>query len=471
MTSSDCSLCPIVLDDTEYIVADELQKAHPHLFKGCKSSRNLLKRTRPDGEPVVREGEYAFGLCKDGAWSEGSPAVKRAKLLLAKAWVDETTENMVTHTAQYADAPPLLHLTDEEKLRDDEGNVMEVETRGERRVNGVFFRVKDVGEKLGMDLKLSLLNPRASYVRGMDEDYVTFDRPTTINSYNRSRMVNRPSMFLTYKGLVRVLNVSQSPIARRFCTWAARILQIAQIGTEADRTILASEILGVDIKAVQQTLKKCPGQVSVVYLVALGTLGQLKSALGINNEGCEDDAIVAKWGRTDDFCRRLSDHQKDYGVIQGVRIGVLRYVMIDPVNLSDCETEVKHNFAFRNWIATTNGSEELASGESRQNIRTELVIIPKAALRQTERIYEALQRQYGAQYKEAAQRMKSLEEKLAHQRELLDSERRRWDEKFASQTELSQAKDTHMNEKLDLIKEAHNFKVAFLELKIRTMVT
>ena len=358
MTSSN-SLCPIILDDREYIVADELQNAHPHLFKGCKSSRNLLKRTRSDGEPIVREGEYAFGLCKEGTWSQGSPAAKRAKLLLAKTWVDETTENMVTPTAQYADAPPLLHLTDEEKLRDDDANVMEVETRGERRVNEVFFRVKDVGEKLGMgeDLAATLLQPQSSYVRGADEDFVTFARPTTFNRSKGSRTVDRPSMFLTYKGLVRVLNVSQSPVARRFCTWAARILQIAQMGTEAERTTLASDILGVDIKAVQQTLKKCPGQVSVVYLVALGTLGQLRTALGITNEGCEDDAFVAKWGRTDDFCRRLSDHQKDYGVIQGVRIGVLRYVMIDPVNLSDCETEVKHNFAFRNWIATTNGSE------------------------------------------------------------------------------------------------------------------
>lgn len=41
-----------------------------------------------------------------------------------------------------------MHLTDAEKSKDEAGNVIEFETRGERVVHGIFFLVKDVSLKL-----------------------------------------------------------------------------------------------------------------------------------------------------------------------------------------------------------------------------------------------------------------------------------------------------------------------------------
>jgi len=40
--------------------------------------------------------------------------------------------------------PELLILDDEEKFNDNEGNVVEIETRGERTAKGIYFLCKDV---------------------------------------------------------------------------------------------------------------------------------------------------------------------------------------------------------------------------------------------------------------------------------------------------------------------------------------
>ena len=64
----------------------------------------------------------------------------------------------------YLPAPPLLELEFDEKFHDDDGNVLEIETRGERDHDKIFFRVQDVMTAFDMpNLDKSLLHVNTNY--------------------------------------------------------------------------------------------------------------------------------------------------------------------------------------------------------------------------------------------------------------------------------------------------------------------
>lgn len=55
--------------------------------------------------------------------------------------------------------PPLLQLKDEEKFKDENGNMIEIETRGTKTFDGIFFYGKDVEKMLNIiDISTILTN-------------------------------------------------------------------------------------------------------------------------------------------------------------------------------------------------------------------------------------------------------------------------------------------------------------------------
>ncbi len=472
----------VKLNGCDYVIADDLKLANPELFIGCRSSRNLVKRKRPTGEDFIPAGKYLFASLRKRNWVQSTAEEStRAKLLLDSAWVNQLSEaqsdEQVTVTAastattEYELAPPILHLTDAEKFKDEAGNVIEIETRGERMENGIFFLVKDVSLKLigkADAVEKIISDPTSAYVRGLAEDYVTLRSETRIPGC-RQRGV-RPTMFLTYKGLIRVLNVSQSPTARSFRSWAAKILQTVQMGDDEDRAELASRVIGVDVKTVQNVLNKCPAATSTVYLVSLGTVGSLRSALDITNTNVADDDIVAKFGRSADFSDRLRKHKTDYGAIQGVQLGVMKFIMVDPAQLSECETEIKSHFIGKGWALETTGTETLRSGESRQSTRQEVVIIPKALLKQVEKLYDSLQKLFGGQFHDIVQKYEDLkkrsEERLEHEKYKLESTTALYEHKLQSTETIARKDKEHLLEKCAFLEEVNKLRVCTLEQRI-----
>ncbi len=481
------SLPVVNLNGGDYIIADDLRTTSPELFTGCRSSRNLLKRKRPNGEDFVPAGKYLFASLRKGCWVESTAeGSTRAKLFLERTWVTALStaqpDEQVTVAASSLDtvyelAPPILHLTDAEKFKDNAGNVKEIETRGERQENRIFFLIKDVSFKLFADsdyVRKLITGSQTSFERGFDKDYVTMRSAANNPVSGRAGPNIRPTMFLTYKGLVRVLNVSQSPTARSFRSWAAKILQTVQMGDEEDRLELASRVIGIDVKTVQSVLNKCPAATSTVYLVSLGDVGTLRQALDITNANVSDDDIVAKFGRSADFSERLRNHKKDYGAIQGVQLGVMKYLMVDPAQLAECETEIKHHFSGKGWVLETSGSETLRSGESRQNTRQEIVIIPRSSLKQVEKLYESLQKRYGGQFHEIVRKLEEqkvrYEERLQHQEYKLQSTKELLEHKLLSSEELRQNDREHLLEKCALIEEVGKLRICNLEQQL-TMQT
>ena len=54
--------------------------------------------------------------------------------------------------------------------------------------------------------------------------------------------------------------------------------------------------------------------------------------------------IIIKYGLTEDMERRTKVHDKQYGSIDGVQLGLMEFSYIDPKFLSEAETDIKDFF-------------------------------------------------------------------------------------------------------------------------------
>lgn len=161
---------------------------------------------------------------------------KPAKLLISKTWADynvptlrpplplddkiETHKNQETTSKNIQMAPPILELEEHDKFRDAEGNILDIEVRGERHYKKCFFLVQDVSKAFQLpNLRVVVSNETTSYIDGID--FIHFIRPDVTNNDNRT---NKKMLFLTYEGLIKTLYVSRSSFARLFREWATEKL-------------------------------------------------------------------------------------------------------------------------------------------------------------------------------------------------------------------------------------------------------
>ena len=141
-----------------------------------------------------------------------------------------------------------MELEDEEKFHDTDGNILEIETRGERDVDKIFFRVRDVMKRFDMlNLNIILRDSTANYEEGIH--YKTFNilrNPLCIKSFEGFK--REKSLFLTYTGLLRVLFVSRNKNAETFTIWATQKLFTMQMGSKEAKEILGTEVLNIKIE-------------------------------------------------------------------------------------------------------------------------------------------------------------------------------------------------------------------------------
>ncbi|KAJ3156920.1 hypothetical protein HDU86_003455 [Geranomyces michiganensis] len=189
----------------------------------------------------------------------------------------------------------LFELADEEKFRGEDGTPREVETRGVRAGYGIFFLARDV--------------KNSSFARGADEDFVVF------SGQRGSRTGS--GLYLTYKRRRSPVQHQQSAGRTALSApWAAGILQAAQTGVARAATGSGRfGSLACQLPRCASVLARFTPSPAGVYLLALGTAGQLRNSLGIDND-VDDDDIVVKWGQTE-IDERVRKHVADYGRIRG----------------------------------------------------------------------------------------------------------------------------------------------------------
>lgn len=325
----------LTIDNIEYVLSDYILKNAPIYSKGARSSRDLMRRKK------ISKDDFIFMKLKGDKYikSDGK-SIKLDKLFVKKSIIDIipelNNEKGVTDDG-IEEAPEIIELKDSEKFFDNKGNPLEIETRGERTEEGIYFKVKDV-EK-AFDIKClcnNILKDHTSYKKNIDYKFFI------CKNYDNVLFKTNKDMYLTYEGILRVLYVSRNNKTTSFRKWATKSLFTLQMGTKEQKKELFDKHLGFDIKETRKLIKSNTGKISVVYLLSLGYAKDLKQYMKIP-EGYSDDAIIFKYGLTNNFSERLRQHQKTFSEFN-VKSKFFSY--IDEKLLSDAETYVKHSFDF-----------------------------------------------------------------------------------------------------------------------------
>jgi hypothetical protein len=234
---------PVIVNDTQYYISTELEKKLPNLYVNAQKTRNrniIKKLDIPDTKYI-----FANKTKTNGLWNVLTADAKMAKLLISKDWIDtfiQNTQNTQTQTKMIkvrkvvnttsvvdtkvdtnvnndidiADkaviiepVPPVLHLDDNEKFHDTDGNVLEIMTCGERHEDSIYFDMTDVSKAFEMpNLRHSLMHKNGAYTRGQDyKVFNTSKRRTT--KHELTGVTTNKRTFLSYSGLLRVVNVTR----------------------------------------------------------------------------------------------------------------------------------------------------------------------------------------------------------------------------------------------------------------------
>jgi hypothetical protein len=331
----------IQLNDHTYLPADYIVSMCPVWCKGARNGREFVRRAQ------IPADQYIYARETDGVWqiTEGKSA-KRDKVIILETYIVQRAE-YIAETAGNDEnpnriiAPCIIELDDNEKFTDDQGNVMEIETRGKRQHNSIYFRVRDIVNGFKIErLHSVLIDKKTQYEEHIDYEY--FYVRSRVADVKKARKHKRV-LFLTYVGILRVLFISKSGNTKCFVTWATEKLFTIQMGTAKQKQTLASKVLGVSAQAVREVFRTSSTTIPSIYLFVLGTVKQLRDTMHIDPR-YPDDALICKYGFTIDLPRRTAEHTKTYGAIQGVELSLKHHSYIDPMYISQAESDLTEFF-------------------------------------------------------------------------------------------------------------------------------
>ena len=355
MTSSIKPTCFKIDTDNDkmYYNSKELFEYVPEFYYGCKTKpRSIIQKKK------IPETEFIYANLKMNEWKLSSADCKKAQLLISKEWVEinifknnesiqSSVERLNTNEIENVNeeeeekqqdieaieiienAPPLLHLKNEEKFKDCDNNIIEIETRGEKNHNKIYFKVKDVSIGFGMQyLDDVILDKKGGYERHIE--YETF----FIKGVNsRSKNTIKKCLYLTYHGLLRVLFLSRNKHVKHFQDWAEEKLFTIQLGSIDEKQKHAYQL-------IQSAFETCASKFPTIYLFKLGSVELLRNTFGIDIN-ISDNSNVYKFGCTADMARRTGELGVQYNKLQNVDIKLSIWHPVDTIYKFDAENEIR----------------------------------------------------------------------------------------------------------------------------------
>jgi len=425
----DSSKIKMYYNNTDLINYDK------NFYYGCTSKPKtiVIKKKIP-------ESEFLYANLKKGDWNLTSSQCKKSQLLISKEWVDkyyfkiderkepiiipkpvnivfeETNEleesnvtileeeqkNIVeelTINEEVLEAPKLLLLDDSEKFKDTDGNIIEIETRGERNDEDIYFKCTDISVGFGMPkLNDTITDFRSGYTRNVDyKNFIRNIRP--VNPVSKIANKNyKTTLYLTYEGLLKVLFVSRNKNASIFRKWAKHKLFTIQMGKEEDKVELGTGVLGISEKTYRALFSKCANKLPSIYLIYLGNVKELRKTFEIV-DSFPDDSGVYKYGFTDDLGRRMGEHETKYGKLENVKLVLTTFHGIDPQYLREAERDIKEECNAYEINLQTEGYKEL-------------IILNKKQLEHVTKNYGRIGRDYMGHTAELQQQIRELKDEI-----------------------------------------------------------
>jgi hypothetical protein len=336
---------------------DDLIKYDQLYFHGClKYKREAIIKKQ------ISEEHYFYAKNKDGCWIESTSKYSRAKILISEEWAKANVSKFVDATSPtlrapqpstsrvvktYKNAPELVILEDREKFRDNDNKVFEVEVRGCREEDKIFFKGLNVQTVFGMtNLVKDIRKEQTNYVE--KDDYEIFllasggDSPQEASKILALNSKNLATFF-TYNGLLKVIFNSRCGVAYKFRKWATKIIYTAHLGTDEQRVEQALEIAGVNASLVKQVFDTCVTKVPCVYLFYIGAVSKMRKHYPIDLKD-HRTGIIYKFGKTNSLHRRLMEHVKEYGGLECSELKLSQWSPINENAISDAETQLSHYF-------------------------------------------------------------------------------------------------------------------------------
>ena len=376
MSNVTLSILPTIhINGTAYHNSKDMLTLNPVFFKGFTTTpRRIIERRK------IPATDYLYATMEKGkGWNLSTNECKKAQLLISTNWINanrffgapsvainevvnkvvnevevETVNEVVSASAEnevvsevmseameeteasVKNAPPILHLSDDEKFHDVDGRVIDIETRGERDRKNIYFKVKDVS----IGFEMPRLNDTLTRERGFEREihFTTFKRE--IRSVIDGSKPCKTTLYLTYKGLLRVLFASRNKHVDKFQDWAEEKLFTIQLGSKEQKVKLGTDLCNISLKTYKAIFESHTSNFPSIYLLSLGKVRDVRATFGISDT-ISGDSVVYKYGFTKDFARRIGEHQDAYSKLPGVTVDVKWFQNIDIKYLSDAENEVE----------------------------------------------------------------------------------------------------------------------------------
>ena len=236
----------IVYRGHETFLTSDLKEFFPTVFIGLRTSKKMITEFN-----IPKDDYFVVKKNDDDSYEESTLTYKRSKVLIKTSWFDDFMADLPQKIRDAPRvAPPLLELTENDKFVDDEGNVFEVEIRGERNEDEVRFKGRDVARVFEMEnLVNNVQNEHTNYIK--NDDYEILFVVNDTSYYFDERVDRRTKLYFTYAGLIKVINCSRSGVAYKFRDWMNRIVFKAHMGTDSDKVELAYELIDTTDDHVQ----------------------------------------------------------------------------------------------------------------------------------------------------------------------------------------------------------------------------
>jgi hypothetical protein len=320
---SVCELSKYSCNNLEWYLIDDLMNIK--LFsKGCNRSKpNFIKKYK------FTEDNMIFGRI-----NLDDQTIKQEETMISKKFskrfinciavneclVDNTSANM-----QILQAPPILDNVGFCFFKDDAGIEYNVEMRGERTKDKIYFSVNDLKIVLELNnLTDTLTHPKSAFIA--IQDYNIFN----VGNYETFVNASNKKMYLTFTGLIKAINRCNIGRGKDFVDYLDNIIFTTIAGDREQRIESSANIMQMQLKKFKTILAKCAGNISCLYLLNTGNV--------VNSEK------VYKFGFTNDLKRRIGEHRNTFGE----ELKLTYFCLISEDKLSQAETEFKESVAIFN---------------------------------------------------------------------------------------------------------------------------
>jgi uncharacterized protein YsxB (DUF464 family) len=388
----------IKYEGTIYFSDKYIAKEKPYLTKNGLSGKAMIIKNNIDID------NYTYFKLKDNKIVETEGTSKKFdKLYIKKSWYDALDDEPEKEDIDVIKmAPSQLELNDNEKFKDDKGNILDIKVYGEKEYDKIYFTMTSVSREFNLkSLQVSMLNKTSLYEKGIHYKYFYLNKFIN-NEKNKNKPVKK--MFITYLGMLKILFTTKNKKCDGFIKWATETLFISQMGTKEQRERLVSNILSIDNKVVKTVFNLTGRDTSVMYLIELGTVKKLRKKFNIPTD-IDDNEIVYKFGYTDNLTRRFGQHDKYYSTNYGIKISLKYFAYIDPTNLSSAETDIKSYFESTNM-------------KLKHVTYKEICIVPDNKLKHVKKQYDTICKAYSGCMKDVVNELETLK----HSIELKDAQ-------------------------------------------------